>query len=295
MNNTPSRNVLPFPLIVGVPRSGTTLLRLMLDAHPQLAIPPETGFLLSPEIASSVAPPCDIGTQLMNFPIDAPAWGDFGIEEGAFLRTLADLPPTAGLPDVLRLFYRLYADRHAKPRCGEKTPLYLSQMRAVASVLPEAHFIHIIRDGRDLALSWRETWFAPSQNLPELVCRWAEMIREGRTQAIGLKYLEIRYEELLHQTEPALKRICAFIDLDYQPQMLAYYTRSPIRLLEHRDRYASDGHRLVISQEQRLNQQRKTMSPPDTERIGVWKHRLSAQEKKDCLAYAGGLLDDDAS
>lgn len=144
-----------FPVLVGVPRSGTTLLRLMLDAHPQLAIPPETGFLMNP-LDAAVGPEA-LAKQICQFPSAAPAWADYGLEAAIFRAAAAQLSPQAEVGDVLRLFYRLYAERFTKPRSGDKTPGYLGLMPLVAKVLPEAHFIHIIRDGRDVALSWRKT------------------------------------------------------------------------------------------------------------------------------------------
>jgi len=285
-------DVPPFPIVVGVPRSGTTLLRLMLDAHPQLAIPPETGFLSAPQIAAGSTDPCEIAEQITKFPFGAPAWQDFGIASNVFLASVQALPATAGLPEVLRLFYRLYAERHAKPRSGDKTPLYVTHMATVAAVLPEARFIHIVRDGRDVALSWSKTWFAPSRNLPELVGVWAAMIRQARSDAAGLHYLEVRYEHLVREPERTLTAICRFIELDYCQEMLAYHTRSAERLQEHADRFATDG-TLVVSHTQRLHQQWRTQFPPQHERIGAWKAEMSLAQAERCEQRAGGLLEPD--
>jgi hypothetical protein len=54
---------------------------------------------------------------------------------------------------ALRAFYRLYAERHGRARFGDKTPKYLTKMRRIAALLPEATFVHLVRDGRDVALS----------------------------------------------------------------------------------------------------------------------------------------------
>lgn len=280
----------PFPIVVGVPRSGTTLLRLMLDAHPQLAIPPETGFLSAPQIATGSTDPCEIADQITKFPFGAPAWQDFGIAYNAFLASVQALPATAGLPEVLRVFYRLYAERHAKPRSGDKTPLYVAHMATVAAALPEARFIHIVRDGRDVALSWSRTWFAPSRDLPELVGIWAATIRQARSDAAGLHYLEVRYEHLVREPEWTLAAICRFIELNYCREMLTYHTRSAERLREHADRFTTDG-TLVISQAQRLRQQWRTQFPPQHERISAWKAEMSPAQIELCEQRAGGLLE----
>ena len=84
--------------------------------------------------------------------------GDFGIDVDA----LGDAIRPAGpfdLTRALRTFYRLYAEKFGKSRWGDKTPMYFASMGAVQRVLPEARFIHVIRDGRDVALSIKDLWF----------------------------------------------------------------------------------------------------------------------------------------
>ena len=84
----PGSSLPPFPVIVGVPRSGTTLLRMMLDSHSELAIPPETGFLLSSRIRAMADNSSlrQAASAITRFPDDAPAWADFGIDEAEFLQ-----------------------------------------------------------------------------------------------------------------------------------------------------------------------------------------------------------------
>ena len=104
----------PAPIIVGAPRSGTTLLRLMLDANSQLAIPPETGFL-GLRMSEHSNPRNQFFDALTNYPIDAPAWSDYGITQEAFWEGLQNIEPFefgAGA----RCFFRLYAVLHGKRR-----------------------------------------------------------------------------------------------------------------------------------------------------------------------------------
>ena len=61
----------------------------------------------------------------------------------------------------LRAFYAPYAERFSKKIVGDKTPLYILHMSRIQRCLPEARFIHLIRDGRDVALSYRGLWFGP--------------------------------------------------------------------------------------------------------------------------------------
>jgi hypothetical protein len=280
----------PFPVIVGVPRSGTTLLRMMLDSHSELAIPPETGFLLGKRTDDSTINAREFAREMTAFPSDAPAWVDFGIEAADFLEQVHALPLEAGVGDVLRLFYRIYASRHGKRRAGDKTPSYVNAMPAVAHALPEARFIHIIRDGRDVALSWRQTWFAPTKDISGLINSWSGMILGAREAVAGLRYREVFYADLVRDPAAVLQGICEFIDLRYEPEMLQYFTRSQRRLEEHKARYRADG-TLLLSREDRLRQQQNTMRPV-LPRDGVWRDEIDAAELTRIDRDSRALLDE---
>jgi hypothetical protein len=186
------------PIIVGSPRSGTTLLRFMLDSHSELAIPPETGFLtLGPKLRGR-------GDKLrerffravVNYPETLPSWPDFEVPEEKFRAALAEIDPFS-VAEGFRVFYRLYAARHGKPRWGDKTPIYCLSLEEIRGVLPEAHFIHIIRDGRDAALSLRDMWFSPGREIETRAAYWRECVLAARRGGLGRRdYLEVRYEDL---------------------------------------------------------------------------------------------------
>src|SRR2546425_6282923 len=132
-------------------------------------------------------------------------------------------------------FTRLYALRFAKPRWGDKTPGYVKHTRAVQDLLPEARFIHIIRDGRDVAVSLIEEWRASGRvmSVTRAAERWVSKISVGREQARELRfYLEVRYEDLVLDSESVLRRICDFIDLPWHPDMLEYHRSAPERVAE---------------------------------------------------------------
>ena len=280
----------PMPFIVGVPRSGTTLLRLMLDTHPLLAIPPETGFLAKPlswlRFFSSREAVFRMVTQL---PFKTGPWRDFGLDAYEFSHELQRIKPF-NLSEGFRAFYRLYARNQNKPRCGDKTPLYCRHMAKIEALLPEAHFIHIIRDGRDVALSLRPMWFSPGQDVQTLATYWSNLVQQTRADSAKCAaYLEIRYEELIANSESSLKTICNFLELDFAPAMLRYWERSRDRLREHKSRRGISG-RIVVTQEQRIWQQRRIMEPPHQERAFCWKKEMAPAERVEFLRYAGATL-----
>ena len=123
----------PAPFVVGVSRSGTTLLRLMLDAHHQLAIPPETHFI--PELVEACQQRGAGPDEIVELLSAHRRWPDFRLDTDELRGRLAALDPFGPGP-ALREFYGLYAERAGKPRWGDKTPHYTRKMRLIEGVLP---------------------------------------------------------------------------------------------------------------------------------------------------------------
>ncbi len=284
----------PAPFIVGVGRSGTTLLRMMLDAHPQLAIPPETHFvprLIGTAEAWRVTP-----ERLADAAVHDShrRWGDFGISEEEYLERLRAIPKL-NQADPVRAFYQLYAEKSGKPRWGDKTPGYLTRMRRINRTLPESRFIHVIRDGRDVALSWNRRLEQRDGKEPvpveRLAQRWRRQITGARKDSVALGgYLEIHYEELVQNTEPTLRRVCEFIELPWDDGLLSYHERAGERLQEMaRDMPETEG-RPARPGEERLRAHALTAEPPKRERVQVWKQEMDEAERESFERVAGDLL-----
>jgi hypothetical protein len=279
----------PVPFIVGVGRSGTTMLRLMLDSHPQLTIPPETHFV--PDLIDAIEDGAD-PERAVEVMQSVRQWGDLHIEPAEAIerfRALDDF--NAG--DALRAFYAIYAERQGKPRWGEKTPAYVRNMRKIEKALPEARFIHVIRDGRDVALSrWKRTLGdgekAPAGQVAE---GWQRRIRRAQKQGRKLAhYLELRYEDLVTDTEPNLRRIAEFLELEWDPVMLTFYERAADRMSEMaRDLPAVEG-KPTRPGDERMQAHAMTQKPPDPSAMYRWKERMSPEDVAAFDAAAGELL-----
>lgn len=281
----------PMPIVVGAPRSGTTLLRLMLDAHPALAIPPETGFLRDAArlAAGDASARGALFASITQHPPEAPNWPDFGLEAAALHAALAAID-TFDVAEGVRAFYRLYAARFGKARYGDKTPLYCLHLPEIEALLPEAHFIHLVRDGRDVALSLRENWFAPARDLAGLARHWTQWVSRARSDgAERRRYLEVRYEELVEKPQTVLERICAFLALPFDAAMLRHHERAAERLAEHGERLRSDGS-VALSKTERARQQQRALGPPDRTRIQAWRHAMTRDERAGFESVAGPLL-----
>jgi hypothetical protein len=282
----------PVPFVVGVGRSGTTLLRLMLDAHPEVAIPPETHFLpdLIARFAADDPPTSD---ELVLSVQTHPGWRDFGLEPEEMRASFATAEPGAG--GAIRAFYAAYAARHQKPRWGDKTPVYVEHMALIEGALGEqARFIHLIRDGRDVAVS-RRARAAKRGREPtpaaEEAETWRRRILDARAQSAEVAhYLELRYEDLVADPEAALRRVCAEIDLGFDPAMLDYHRSASERLAELSDLPGKGGK--VRPSSERIAAHALTSEPPQADRSGRWRTELTRSEIAAYEDVAGGLLAD---
>ena len=285
----------PAPFVVGVGRSGTTLLRMMLDSHPELAIPPETHFL-NPLIQASGRLRFNARTATREIVHDERRrWNDFGLTEDDLLVSMQAVE-RFNTADAMRAFYRAYAEKHGKLRWGDKTPDYIRKMRKLQKTLPEARFIHVIRDGRDAGLSQNARIIKRGKDpVParEMARRWRKRIVKSRVDAEEVEhYLEIRYEDLVADTENALRRVCGHIELDFDPAMLTYYERAEERLQEMAGALPAKKGRPEREAGERIQAHALTMKPPDPERLAVWKREMTPEENAEFENAAGYLLDD---
>ena len=283
------RILAPAPFIVGAERSGTTLLRLMLDAHPDLAIPPETHFIERAAEACENVP--DPRRAFIETVTSHRRWGDFRIDGEQLARKVEEIEPF-DLGDALRAFYALYAEKFGKPRWGDKTPLYVRRMELVHGLLPEVRFVHIIRDGRDVALSTKELWFGPD-SVEEAAHKWRALIENARRQSKNLPhYLEVRYEDLVTDTESILRRICEFVDLPWDPAMLSYHETAGERMSEiYRDMKTPRGKK-VVRGEMRRSLHTLTGSPPQRDRLDRWRAEMAPADRERFEEVAGVTLRD---
>lgn len=275
------------PIVVGAGRSGTTLLRVMLDSHSEFAVPPETGFLI--ELAALADGDASAGLDdFLRVLLADLHWPELALGEDELRAELDKLEPFA-IDEAVRCVYRLFAVAHGKPRYGDKTPVYVHHMPAIARLLPEAHFIHIIRDGRDVALSMRPMWFSPGDAMEARAGQWRDWVSAGlRDGPLVPHYIEVRYEDLVTRPEATLRDICAFVGVGFEPGMLDYSSRAAVRLSDARDFRGPDGE-LIVTAEDRRSAHRLLLEPPRSSRAGRWRRELSLDELDEFERVAGAL------
>ena len=277
----------PVPFVVGMNRSGTTLLRMMLDAHPDLTIPPETHFV--PDLIKAAREPDATPESALEAMKSAREWGDFGFSDEEMLGRLRALPEIKPGPAV-RTFYAAYTEEQGKPRWGEKTPTYVQKMKLIQRAIPEARFVHVIRDGRDVALSVLDR--TVRDLTAEVVAkRWQKKITKARGDSPQLHhYMEIRYEDLILDTEPVLRSVCEFIELPWDDGLLSYHERSAERLQEMARALPAEGRAKELSVERRMKTHEMTTKPPSADRVARWRTQMSPEQRQEFEDVAGDLL-----
>lgn len=277
----------PAPFVVGVSRSGTTLLRLMLDAHHQLAIPPETHFI--PELVEACQQRGAGPDEIVELLSAHRRWPDFRLDTDELRGRLAALDPFGPGP-ALREFYGLYAERAGKPRWGDKTPHYTRKMRLIEGVLPEARFVHLIRDGRDVALSLMEVHFGPDDVLGAAK-RWTSWIAKARRHGARVEhYLELRYEDLIADAEGVLRQVCEFAELPWDAAMLDYHDRAGDRISEIARDFERPRGGPAIPAQVRAHQHRHVSQPPREDRVERWRRDMSPEDQARFEEVGGDLL-----
>jgi hypothetical protein len=276
----------PYLFIVGCARSGTTLLHRLVDAHPLIAISPEMHWithrfkkwkqpasdgLVTPELASELAEHRRFGRL------------EIGREEfDGLLGSGEPVPYRSFLEGI----FGLYGRAKNKPLVGNKTPAYVRSIPGLHALWPEAKFVHIIRDGRNVCLSvtnWDKadrnagryaTWEEDPVSTTALW--WERKARLGRESGASLEpelYHEVRYEKLVSRPEEELADLCDFLEISYDNAMLRFHEGRQKPVLDARENA-------------------KHAWLPATPGLRDWRSQMPSEDVERFEAAAGGLLDE---
>jgi hypothetical protein len=259
-------------ILLGVSRSGTTLLRVILDRSPGLAIPDESFFV--PLLARRHGRTID-AERFLDDVSRIPTIRDWGLTPADISSRVRSGMATGA---AIAAIFEAYAAAAGKPRWGDKTPMYMRHLELLEELFPEAQYVHLIRDGRDAALSFLQmpegtftrTWAHPATPA-QFACLWRKEV--GGARALGrrvgtARYLEVRYEELVADAELVISGICAFAAVPFESAMLDYTGSVDVSAKPH---------------------QQRLLSPPTTG-VRSWREDMSAADVAAFDAVAGDLL-----
>lgn len=219
----------PF-FVVGFQRSGTTLLRLMLNAHPEIGIPHD-----SAELWGTYARRAETVYHGVQAPEDVRRIVDDLLAEPRIRAWQTELPREALLGDplpssfagVMRRFHVVYARAHGKSRWGDKNTGTLVELDRLNALFPRGQIVHLVRDGRDCALSHRSKEYVYGyENVLRVAREWREQVMLCQKMGAMLpreRFHEVRYEDLLADPEGELGRLCEFLGVPFSPRMLEYH------------------------------------------------------------------------
>jgi hypothetical protein len=261
-------------LVLGVRRSGTTLLRVMLDRHSELAVPDESYFV--PQLADrhrGRIDPDAFADDLRRLP----TLREWDVPVDA---VRARLRPGMRTGEAIAAVYEAYAERRGKRRWGDKTPMYMQRLGMLERLFPDALYVHLVRDGRDAAISFlamppgivTETWAHP-RDAAGFACQWRSEVAAARRLGARVgprRYLELRYEELVAAPERELRRICDFAGLAFEAAMLEYAGDVDVSAKPHQ----------------------QSLRRPPTSGLRDWRTQMSPADAAAFEAVAGDLLRD---
>jgi protein-tyrosine sulfotransferase len=245
--------------IGGAGRSGTTLLRVMLDAHENISVGPERKLIRSI---------CGMRTEWMR--------SSETLEEAGVTGEIFD--------NAVRAFISSLMENtgNGAVRIGEKTPPNLLYMSFLGKIYPQARFVHVIRDGRAVSASLlKQNWMNATTGEPLNYCSspehagryWGEMVQEIRSQAVTVpgRYLEVRYEELVTHPRETLSVVLAFLDEPWDEAVMA-----------HQD--------ADCSLPKTESSSEAVAQPVHTDSLNRWQSELSTKDLDHVLTTAAPLL-----
>jgi hypothetical protein len=279
----------PYVFIVGCPRSGTTLLQRIVNAHAEIAITKESQWFDKRWITEwfeerrGLTPEGMVTSELTSRMLAHPKFRRLKIPREQFV-TLAGDGPQVDYASFVASLFDLYGKAEGKALVGNKTPTYVLKVDLLHRLWPKARFVHLIRDGRDVCLSvlkWSKgpimkESFVTSKGDPVSTAGswWESHVRFGREAGNALGpglYYEIRYESLVSRPAQECAAVCAFLGLPYDEAMLRFHegrTRNNPSL-DAKDAWL-----------------------PITPGLRDWRTQMSAEHVERFEAAAGELLDE---
>lgn len=277
---SPERSGAPL-FVIGNRRSGTTLLRLMLTAHPRIGIPPEGGFTVQlgwrygnrsfrdPKVRKQF-------TEDLANTENAPDWKLDMDNIGSALRR-AD-PST--FSDAAEAIYMDYLARllPGKARWGDKTTWFLDFIADLDEHFPSCVIVHLLRDGRDVACSYREVPHL-TNNIGRVALEWAtnvETIWRASRRIGPSRFYQLKYESLVSEPESELRKLCGFLEEDFDERMLDFWCINADQELEP---------------SRHMGWKARTIEPVGIDTVGRWRRGLNEREINKFEAIAGTILE----
>jgi len=270
--------------IVGCQRSGTTMLRLMLTAHPDVCIPPESMFFT--EMADAFGEGLSQTSQieeLINRLYKNAKFREWGVDRSVLYERLVEKVSCSYGQAVSEIYqtYRHLFDSEAE-RWGDKNPYHIHRLPVIFRHFPNSNVVHIIRDVRGVFNSHKsrsvlKNWshLDSNQLLKSVSDKWNECIRIHQRYLDDDRVTHLFYEDLVEDPQDVLRKICEAVDLPYSQEMLHFHEKN-------REEQLVPSHRREWHE--------KTFQPIEPDRATAWKDSLSSSEIEALEILSGDTL-----
>lgn len=276
----PDLNNKPFVFIIGRPRSGTTMLRSMFDAHPNIQIPQESALIRNLYSLYGKVSKWDESKILKLYReiLKQPLFDLWLVDKQRLKDNLLAIPVNSDFQYVCRVIYSStysFFDKKEIKILADKNPPYTLCIPLLLKIFPDARFIYIVRDYRDNVLSMKKVDFERPW-LSSLAYRWRYYNKRFLKAYAKDKsrFLITRYEDLVTDPEKHLKAICNFLNIEYYEKMIHYNSVKEEALkvypLELINRY-----------------QKSLFEPVSPSKVGLWKRQMSKKEIRKCDLIVG--------
>jgi len=265
---------IPFFFIIGRPRSGTTLLRTLFDAHPNVNIPLESQVikLIYEKYGKRIT--WNEPQLLELFEDIKKEWkfDTWNINEDKLEKDILYCVGETPIKQIIRVIYMNYLSHFAKKEIllfGDKNPEYSLYINKLIKYFPEAKYIHITRDYRDQILSYMKFDFS-YPIIPLIAFRWKKSVQKvlkAQKKHAGSFYI-IRYEDLVEDPAKYMEEMCYFLGIDFDPSILDFY------------KSADDFSGTKAHDDLKQKFHKDLFRPIDKKRIGLWKTKMRTNDVK---------------
>ncbi|MCD4680723.1 MAG: sulfotransferase [Bacteroidales bacterium] len=272
--NKEEQKSIPFFFIIGRPRSGTTLLRTLFDAHPNVIIPLESQIIKLLFEKYGKRKSWD-ESQLRTLLEDVKKEWKFdtwNVDEERLEKDILDCVGETPLKQIIRAIYRNYISHFEKKEIllfGDKNPEYSLYFNKLIKNFPEAKYIHLTRDYRDQILSYMKFDFS-YPIIPLIAYRWKKSVQKvlkvQKKNTVSL--FSVRYEDLVETPAKCIEEMCSFLGIDFDPSIL--------------DFHKSEWENLGTKAQQELKQRyhKNLFRPIDKKSVGQWKVKMKPKDVK---------------